>query len=310
VPQNTVYDPRDLGRFVLSPLPRGITERFVTLAGVRTPVLRSGPVTARGAVVFVHGNPGSSRDFVALMAAAQSLRLRLVAFDLPGFGRSHRSWSFPYTAAGYTRWFTRALAQLGIKRAVLVVHDVGGPLGMEWAMNHPRRFLGSAIIDSGVLVGYRDHYLARIWKTPILGEEFMAATTRPLFGAGIENGQQRQLPRPFVDRMYSEYDRATRCAILSAYRSVPDVDAFARRQSASLRPLHRPALVIWGAHDPYLPTKLAYNQRQTFPAADIHILQAAAHWPFIDDPHEVAVLVKSFLARMKARLTAHHPQLA
>jgi hypothetical protein len=99
--------------------------------------------------------------------------------------------------------------------------------------------------------------------------------------------------------MYAEYDRPTRCAILSAYRSVPDVDALARQQAAKLAPLNRPALVVWGAHDPYLPIQLAYAQRDAFPSAQIHVFDDAAHWPFIDDPAPVASLVSSFLARFK-----------
>lgn len=262
----------------------------------------AGPTRAPVAVVFVHGNPGSSRDFLGLMAATRRLGLRMVSFDLPGFGRSARLWAFPYTVDGYTRWFTRALAQLRIRRAILVVHDVGGPLGMQWASQHASKFIATAIIDSGVLVGYQDHYLARIWKAPVLGEALMAAVDHPLFNDGAQQGQQRPLPRPFVSRMYAEYDRVTRCAVLSAYRSIPDVDAFARRQSAALRPVNRPALVVWGAHDPYLPTRLAYAQRDTFPSAQIHILANAAHWPFVDDPARVARWLTAFLGEVKRGL--------
>jgi pimeloyl-ACP methyl ester carboxylesterase len=306
VPQNSFFDPTDLGPVVLPPLPPGLRERFVTLAGAGTPLLEAGPRRGSRAVVFVHGNPGSSRDFTELIAASQHLGLRLVAFDMPGFGRAQRLWSFPYTADGYTAWFGRALIQLGIRQAIFVVHDIGGPLAMQWAAAHPRGFLGAVIIDSGVLVGYQDHYLARIWKTPVVGEQFMASTDHESFDVGVENGQQQPLPQPFVDLMYAEYDRVTRCAILGTYRSVSDVDAFARRQSDALRPLKRPALVIWGAHDPYLPTQLAYNQRLTFPSADVHILDNGGHWPFIDDPLQVKRLVVPFLAMMKRRLAHPH----
>jgi hypothetical protein len=97
--------------------------------------------------------------------------------------------------------------------------------------------------------------------------------------------------------MYAEYDRVTRCAVLAAYRSVPDVDAYARAQMAALRPLDRPALVLWGGSDPYLPTTLAEAQRDTFPHADVHVFGDAGHWPFIDDPGAAAALLKSFLTR-------------
>ena len=37
--------------------------------------------------MFVHGNPGSSRDWTALVAAAGELG-RAVAIDMPGFGKA------------------------------------------------------------------------------------------------------------------------------------------------------------------------------------------------------------------------------
>jgi hypothetical protein len=32
----------------------------VTIAGIRSPIIEGGPATAEEAIVFVHGNPGSS----------------------------------------------------------------------------------------------------------------------------------------------------------------------------------------------------------------------------------------------------------
>jgi pimeloyl-ACP methyl ester carboxylesterase len=296
-PASAQYDPGDLGSPPLDPLPAGVHERFAVLNGIRTSLLESGPRSGQTAVVFVHGNPGSSRDFADLVGRSGALGLRTLAFDLPGFGLAARPWSFPYTAAGELDWFTAAIRQLGVHRAILVVHDIGGPLAMQWAAEHGSALVAAVIIDSGVLVGYQDHYLARIWKTPVGGEQFMLAMNHELFQTGIENGQQRPLPQRFVDRMYAEYDRPTRCAILSLYRSVPDVDAYARAQASALAPLDRPALVVWGEHDPYLPPNLAYAQRDAFPHADIHVLGDAAHWPFVDDREQVDALVTAFLTR-------------
>jgi pimeloyl-ACP methyl ester carboxylesterase len=69
----------------------------------------------------------------------------------------------------------------------------------------------------------------------------------------------------------------------------------ARTLSAALRPLDRPALVVWGRHDPYIPLEQAERQRETFPGAEIVILEQSGHWPFADDPEAVAVHVVPFL---------------
>jgi len=64
-----------------------------------------------------------------------------------------------------------------------------------------------------------------------------------------------------------------------------------------LRPLDLPALVVWGAHDPYIGVEFAERQRQVFPRAEVKILRDSGHWPFADDPDAVAQVVVPFLRR-------------
>jgi pimeloyl-ACP methyl ester carboxylesterase len=56
-----------------------------------------------------------------------------------------------------------------------------------------------------------------------------------------------------------------------------------------------PARVVWGARDPYLPVELAYRQRETFPGADVVVLDDSGHWPHGDNPEAVAAAVLPFL---------------
>ena len=97
-------------------------------------------------------------------------------------------------------------------------------------------------------------------------------TTRSGLRTALRHGNPRGLPRPFVDRMYDDMDAGTSRAILRLYRSVEDPSAVGRRHADALRPLDRPALVIWGAHDPYIPVAMADQQREAFPSAEIEIL--------------------------------------
>jgi pimeloyl-ACP methyl ester carboxylesterase len=147
-----------------------------------------------------------------------------------------------------------------------------------------------------VLPGYRWHYLARIWRTPILGELFQATSTRLAFRLLLRHGNRPPLPRAFVDRMYDSMDRDTKRAILALYRATDDPGGEpARMLSAALRPLDRPALVVWGGKDPYIPVEQAQRQRETFPSARVVVLDRSGHWPFVDDLEGVAGPVLGFL---------------
>ena len=152
---------------------------------------RGGPARGREAVVFLHGNPGSGADWEPLLAAVGAGR-RALAWDAPGFGRAARRPASSQTVDAHAAFIGRALDALGDRAALLVLHDFGGPWGLAWAAGDPERFAGAVLLGTGVLPGYRWHALARVWRTPLLGELFMATTTRrgfrPCCGAATRAG--------------------------------------------------------------------------------------------------------------------------
>jgi menaquinone-9 beta-reductase len=279
-----------------TPPPASATRSRVDVAGLSTPVSSVGPADSPEAVVFVHGNPGSSRDWDDLLSRVAPLG-RGLALDMPGFGRAERPANFEYTVNGYSRFLESALDTLGVERAHLVLHDFGGPWGLEWATWHPDRVGSVTLINTGVLLDYRWHYLARVWRTPGLGELFQKTTTRGGLRMALKHGNPRGLPRAFVDRMFDSVDAGTDRAILSLYRATDDPAGDGRRQADALRPQNIPALVVWGKHDPYLPVALAERQREAFPSAEVTILEESGHWPFADDPDGVGRAVEPFLRR-------------
>ncbi|HEX2086026.1 MAG TPA: alpha/beta hydrolase [Solirubrobacteraceae bacterium] len=246
-------------------------------------MLEAGPPDASEAVVFVHGNPGSMEDFRELVLRVAPFA-RGVALTMPGFGAAETPRSFDASIDGYARHLEAQLDALGVGRAHLVLHDLGGPWGLEWALRRPDAFASAVLIGTGVLLGYRWHVLARIWQTPVLGEAFMATSSRAAFRALVKRGQERRLPAAFVDRMYDDFDRGTRRHVLRTYRAMRGVAAWSAAAAPRLRALDRPALVLWGLHDPYLPVELSDRQREAFPRARTVTFPASAHWPFADDP--------------------------
>jgi pimeloyl-ACP methyl ester carboxylesterase len=257
--------------------------RQLTAAGIRTPVLESGPPGAEEAFVFVHGNPGSMEDFRELVLRVAPFA-RGVAVTLPGFGKAEKPRDLDVSIAGYAAHLEAQLDALGVRRAHLVLHDLGGPWGLEWALRRPDAFASVLLIGTGILPGYRWHALARIWQTRGLGEAFMGTSTRRAFRTLVKRGQERPLPRAFVDRMYDDFDRPTRRTVLRTYRASRDIVGWSEAAAPRLRALDRPALVLWGLHDPYLPVDLADRQREAFPRARTTTLPGSAHWPFADDP--------------------------
>jgi pimeloyl-ACP methyl ester carboxylesterase len=298
VASNTHHDPSDVRRPDAPPieLPPGFTRRRITVAGFSTSIIEAGPRDASEAIVFLHGNPGSSLDFLGLLRAAPP-GTRVVALDILGFGAASKPYDFPYDFQAGRPLIDRILRELGITRMHLVGHDVGSVVGVDWAARHPDRLASAVLIAGGILIGYQDHHFARAWKTPLAGEEFMRGTDREGFVTVLQAHNPRPLPREFVDRNYDSFDRGTRCAILKLYRAMPDLTALGREHAKALRPHDRPALVIWGDRDPFLPQYLARSNREGFPSADIRIFSSSGHWPFVDEERRTVDLMRSFLAR-------------
>jgi pimeloyl-ACP methyl ester carboxylesterase len=209
---------------------------------------------------------------------------RAIAVTMPGFGGAERPRDFDVTIPGYARHLAAQLDALGVRRAHLVLHDLGGPWGLEWALRHPDAFASVVLVGTGVMLGYRWHALARIWQTPLLGEAFMATASRRAFRTLTKRGQERPLPRAFVDRMWDDFDRPMRRNVLRTYRAMKGAAGWSAETAPKLRALDRPALVLWGLHDPYLPVELSDRQREAFPRATTVTLAGSGHWPFADDP--------------------------
>lgn len=263
--------------------------------GVRCAVYDSGPADRGEAVVFVHGNPGPMDDWAELAPAVAGFA-RVIAMDMPGFGRAERPRSFDHSVVGHARFLGLLLDRLGVERAHLVLHDFGGAWGLRWALDHPERLASVTLINTGVLEGYSWHRYARIWQTPIAGELFQLMSTPRATHIALNRDNPVPLPRDYADRVGGYADWGHKRAVLRLYRNSRDpASAFPENSGAVANSL--PTCVIWGDGDPYIPVRFAQRQRNYFPQAEIHILEGLGHWPFIDDPQAVLAPLTAFLRR-------------
>ncbi len=280
----------------------GLRRTRVRAGGTQARLLEAGPEGASEAVVFVHGNPGSCDDWARLVAAVGASGVRAVALDLPDFGETIAPPGFVHDVPTYAGFLDEALGVLGVERVHLAIHDFGGPIGLVWAAMHVDRVASVTLIDTGILPGYRWHRLARVWRTPVLGEIFQAISPPWMIRRMLPREEPRGLPREFLESIH--YSRRTRRAVLALYRATDDPGAAAREFAVYMASQDVPALVIWGEHDAYLPSSYAAVQRDAFPSADVHVLPASGHWPFADAPETVERLLVEFVGKVAAPAAA------
>lgn len=241
--------------------------------------------------VYCHGNPTHGEDWLPFLERGGPA----LAIDMPGWGRSARPERFDYSMHGLSAFLERCLAELGVERRKLVVHDWGA-LALIAAQRRPELVERLVVIDSvPLLPGYRWHWVAQLWRRRGVGELLNATTTRSSLALLLRQarGDRSPMPPPFVDMIWDHWDAGTRRATLALYRDA-DPDRLAAAGS-DLDRISCPALVIWGDRDAYLPTRFARAYADALPAAELEILAGVGHWPWIDQPG-VVDRVLGFLA--------------
>ena len=245
--------------------------------------------------VFVHGNPTHSEDWLPFLQRCDGPS---IALDLPGWGSSERPPAdrFDYSMHGLAGFLGRALDELGVESYRLVCHDWGG-LALITAQAEPARVRKLCVINAvPLLPGYRWHWIARwFWRVRGVGEVFNLLSSRPALRliSRQANATPGPLPPEFIEMVWRGRPSGTWPAMLRLYRSAPEAELEAAGRC--LGELECPALVVWGASDPYLPVEFGRGYAERLPNAELMEVTDAGHWPWLDDP-SIVDSVADFLA--------------
>lgn len=272
------------------------------IEGINTSVLVGGSGAPSEAVVFVHGNPDSGSDWMPLMARVAGFAT-VIAPDLPGFGAADARRDGDYSVFSYARFLDGVIRALHVERVHLVAHDFGGLFAAAWAADHPRQVASVTFLNTGVLLRYRWHRMARVWRTPVLGELSMRALN-PQLTAAVMARENPGLSRQWVETIAGHLMPAkTRRAVLKLYRSVRAGDI--EQLAARLREHDHDAMVIFGDADAYIPVEQASRQVEVFPRIDVRVLPGVGHWCWLERTDAVADHLVPFLRKRVNAGTKH-----
>ncbi|TFV90138.1 alpha/beta fold hydrolase [Oxalobacteraceae bacterium OM1] len=263
---------------------------FVSVQGARIHFSDSGEGIP---TLFLHGIPDSHTVWDDVIASIRG-SYRCIAPDLPGFGQSTVPTGFGVTLNGMADFVDAFLAALGITEPInLVVHDIGGPYGLAWAVRHPDKVRSIAIMNTVFQSEYRWHRYGRICRTPVLGELLQLLTSQSGLAQAIHRNSGLHKPsRAHIAATYRGFTGPVRRMVLRLYRGL-DPEGFAHWDE-QLRALAArvPSLVIWGDRDTYIGNAFAgrFGSRQV-----VHLPQCG-HWPMIEVPDVVSRHLLKLLA--------------
>jgi haloalkane dehalogenase len=230
-------------------------------------------------VVLLHGVPSSSFLYRKVLPLLAAEGLRAVAFDYPGLGLADRPQDFDYTWSGLARFTGEAIDALDIERCHLVVHDIAGPIGCEWAVRNPDRTLSLTALNTMLDVAvFRPTWSMWPFTVPVMGELFLRSTTR--FSAAqlfyLQGVKDRSaVTREEVDAYYELLKREDGGrAFLRIMRGYEQTEEKQDLLWDGLAKRPYPAHVVWGENDPALGTKRRVAVQDALAVLDPTLLPA------------------------------------
>ena len=230
-------------------------------------------------VVLMHGVPVSCFLYRKLVPLLAGQGMRGVAFDLPGLGLADRPEGFDYSWSGLAHWSAQAIDALGIDRGHLVVHDIGGPVGFEWAIRNSDRVLSLTALNTLVdAASFHRPWPMHPFSIRGVGELWLRSMTRVPFRqiyylVGIED--RAAVPAAEVDAHHALLKRGDGGrAFLKVMRGFELTEAKERffREGLGRRPY--PAQVVWGENDRMLDRRRRRAVQEALGVEDATLLPA------------------------------------
>jgi len=239
-------------------------------------------------VILLHGIGGGKAIWAGSVSALSDAGFDAIAVDLPGYGESLRE-----TPGGMPVMAQAVLATmdaLGLSRAALVGHSMGGLVAQEIAAIAPQRVSALVLACTSPAFGKADG----AWQA-----QFVADRLKPLdAGLGMP-GLAAALVPPMLGPAAEPAGVALATRVMAAvpeatYRSVlAAIVAFDRR--AALPAIGVPTLCLAGEHDRTAPPKVLRGMADRIPGARYAELAGAGHIANVETPAAFDAVVTAFL---------------
>lgn len=253
-------------------------------------------------VVLIHGMINSSRHWEAVaMRLASSYRV--IAPDLIGHGDAATPRG-DYSLGAHAASIRDMLATIGVERATIVGHSLGGGVAMQFFYQFPQFTERLALISSGGL-GEEVSPLLRGAALPGSAALLKLATQPRLVGALAAGGGRLRARGNAAGVQLQAVARAlgplqesgSRRAFLETLRAVIDIQG--QRVSARDRLYllgEMPTLIAWGERDRTIPIAHGIAAAEEIPNCRFETIAGAAHFPNIEAPEALAKILADFLA--------------
>lgn len=289
-----------VGRSAWQDIPWPDLERQTELLGrpVNYVDLGSGP-----AVILVHGLSGNWMNW--LENIPQLVREhRVIAVDLPGFGRSPLPGS-AITIGLYADVLIALMHRLGIETATFVGNSMGGQISAKLAIEHPELVDRLVLVSpAGVTIDVARNPQV-LWVLKTFGWLYSAGARTASLGSdplsksaplrrallGVVCRYPERLPGPLVQR---QIFGAGTAGFAPAVLAIGNCDL-----SDELERIEMPTQLIWGRNDRIIPSGDLRLWGRDIESSESVVYEDTGHVPMFERPARFNADVNAFLARTR-----------
>lgn len=218
---------------------------------------------------------------------AERHRFRVYALDFWGFGESaNQETAQPFKLDAYVSMVDQFMESMGIQRAPIIGHSMGGTVGLKMALRHPARVSKTVVIGSPI-VGDSLNVLLKLGGRQWIADTLfrLPAVLRSLIWFILAGDSPRVREMIFHD--------VSRTSAESFFRSIEDLHRTDLR--SRMGEINMPTMGIFGEHDNIVSPGQADVLLQGVPHAHIQRLARSRHFPMLDEPERFRQSLVSFL---------------
>lgn len=271
------------------------TSRYFNINGQRLHYIDEGNGDI---LLFVHGTPSWSFDFRHLIKHFSKTH-RCVAIDHIGFGLSDKPAEYDYSTLNHSLTLEQFALALNLSNITLLVHDFGGPIGLNFAIQHPERIKQMIILNSWLWSSNADpDYIKfrKVLKSPLLSFLYKYLNFSPRFILPRSFGEKK-LSKPILKHytapFSNKYERNGTLAF--AHSLLNDQDWFEMLWTQRFTLVDKPVLLIWGMKDPVIKPHYLKKFESGFINSSTYKLSTCGHFPQEECPEEVIDCLSHFL---------------
>ncbi len=243
-------------------------------------------------VVLLHGIPTWGYLWHEIIPQLSKTH-RVLVPDLPGFGFSDKSDRFDRSIAHQAEWIDQWLQQLGIERAAIVAHDIGGGVALRLATLFPDRVTRLCVMNIVCYDSWPIELMLQFGH-PEAYRKMSAATAITTLKQALKMGFATSPGDDLLEALLAPYQ--TEVGKLSLIRNAAALNTNLTSEITHLLPkIGVPVLILWGEDDKFQLVKYAERLAGDIPGARLTRIKDARHFLMFDQAAQVASSLSAFI---------------